>query len=54
MTQIKLFTKQKQTHREQTFGCQEWEEMREIDGLGIWGWQKQTMTFRTDTQGPAV
>ena len=54
MTQIKLFTKQKQTHREQTFSCQEWEEMRENDGLGIQGWQMQTITFRTDTQGPAV
>jgi len=23
-------------------------------GLGIWGWQMQTITFRMDKQGPAV
>ena len=27
---------------------------RERDGLGVWGWQMQTITFRIDKQGPTV
>ena len=48
--------KQKQTHRqrEHTCGCQgggEWGR----DGLGVWGWQMQTIIFRMDKQqGPTV
>ena len=47
MTQMNLFTKQKQTHRhrEQTCGCQEkwwWER----DGLGVWYQQIQTIIYR--------
>ena len=44
----------KQTHgcREQTCGCQG-EGKREWDGLGVWDWQMQTVTFRMDKQwGP--
>ena len=48
---MNLSTKQKQTHgyREQTCGCQgrggkKWDEW------GVWGWQKQTVTFRMDKQ----
>ena len=53
---MNLSTKQKQTHRqrEQTGGCPG-EGGRERDGLVIWGWQMQTITFRMDKQqGPAV
>ena len=53
---MNLSTKQKQTHRhrEQTCGCQggggkKW------DGLGVWGWQMQTITFIMDKQlGPTI
>ena len=53
---MNLSTKQKQTHRyrDQTCGCQGGGG-RERGGLGIWGWQMQTITFRMDKQqGPAV
>ena len=51
MTQMNLSMKQKQTHRhrEQTCGCQgggEWGR----DGLGVQGWQMQTITLRMDKQ----
>ena len=52
---MNLFKKQKQIHRhrEQICGCLGGE--RERDGLGIWGWQIQTITFRIDKQqGPTV
>ena len=55
-TAIFLSTKQKQTRRQgdQTCDCQV-EEMREQDGLGVWSWQMQTITFRMDKQqGPTV
>ena len=43
--------KQKQTHkhREQTCGCQGG-ETKEWDGLGVWSWQMQIITFRRDKQ----
>ena len=44
---MNLSTNQKETHRhrDKTYGCQGvWE--REMDRLGIWGWQMQTITFR--------
>ena len=49
MTQMNLSTKQKQTHRhrEQTCGCQEgqgWGFGK--NGVGVWGEQMQTVTFR--------
>ena len=49
---MNLSRKQKQTHRhrEQTYGCQGGAG-RERDGLGVWGWQIQTVTFRMDKQG---
>ena len=53
---MNLSMKQKQTHRhrEQTCGCQEggvWER----DGVGGWGQQLQTSTYRMDKQqGPTV
>ena len=53
---MNLSTKQKQTHRhrEQTCGCQ-WEGGWRRDGLGVWGWQMQTIIYRMDTQqGPTV
>ena len=45
------FTKQKQTHRhrEQTCGYQGGEQ-REQEGLGVWGQQMQTITFKMDKQ----
>ena len=48
---MNLSTKQKQTHRhrEQTSGCQGGGGM-EWDGLGVWGLQIQTITFRMDKQ----
>ena len=55
-TAIFLSTKQKQTRRQgdQTCDCQG-EEMREQDGLGVWSWQMQTITFRMGKQqGPNV
>ena len=36
MTQMNLSTKQKQTHREETCGCQG-KGGREWDGLAVWG-----------------
>ena len=50
---MNLSTKQKLTHRhgEQTCGCQGGGG-RERDGLGVWGWQMQTITFRTDRDFP--
>ena len=30
------------------------ERERERDGLGVWGWPMQTITFRMDKQGPNV
>ena len=44
---MNLTTKQKQTHREQTCGCQEGEG-KEWNGRGIWGQLMQTITFRMD------
>ena len=49
MSQMNLSTKQKETHRDQTCGCQG-RERRERDGLGVWGWYMQTITFRMDKQ----
>ena len=51
MAQMNLSTKQKQTHRhrEQTCGCQG-RGGREWDGLGVGGWQMQTITFRINKQ----
>ena len=48
---MNLGTKQKWTyrHRDQTCGCQG-EMGRERDGLGVWGWQMQTITFRMNKQ----
>ena len=48
---MNLSTKQKQSHRhgEQTCGYQG-EARREWDGLGVWGWWMQTITFRLDKQ----
>ena len=51
MTQMNLFTKQKQIHRhrEKTCGCQGgggWGR----DGLGVWDWQMQTIIYRMDKQ----
>ena len=54
MTKINLSTKQKHTHRyrEQAGGCQ---EGCGRDGLGVWGWQMQTVSYRMDKlQGPTV
>ena len=50
MAQMNLFTKQKQTHREQTCDCQGGRG-GEQDGLGVRGWQMQTVTFSMDKQG---
>ena len=57
MAQMNLSTKQKLTHRhrEQTCGCQGvWGGGK--DGVGVWGWQMQTITFiRMDKQqGPIL
>ena len=51
MTQINLSIKQKETHRhrEQT-GDAKGERGRERDGLEVWSWQMQTITFRMDEQ----
>ena len=51
MTQMNLYTKQKQTHshREQTCGCQG-RRGEEWDGLGVWSEQMQTITFLMDKQ----
>ena len=51
MAQMNVSTKQKknQGHREQTCGCQGGGG-REWDGLGVWGSQTQTITFRMDRQ----
>ena len=48
---MNLGTKQKWTyrHRDQTCGCQG-EMGRERDGLGVWGWKMQTITFRMHGQ----
>ena len=48
---MNLYTQQRQTHRlrEQTWGCQKG-EVREWDGLGVWGQQMQIITFRMDKQ----
>ena len=48
MAQMNLFKKQKQIprHREQICGCQGGE--RERDGLGVRGWQVQTILYRMD------
>ena len=47
---MNLPTEQKQTQRhvELTCGCQGGGE--EQDGLGVWGWQMETITFKMDTQ----
>ena len=43
-------------HREQTCGCQgRGIGVLEEDGVGVWGWQMQTITSRMDKQqGPNV
>ena len=41
--------KQKQTHREQTCGCQGGEVLRK-EGLRDWDWQRQTITYKMDKQ----
>ena len=53
---MSMFMKQKQTnrYREQTCGC-----LGEIDrgweGLGVWGWQMQTFTYKMrKQQNPTV
>ena len=52
---MNLSMKQKQTHRhrEQTHSCQgEGGWVR--DGMGVWGQQMQTITYRMDKQVPTV
>ena len=51
MSQMNLSTKQKLTHRHknQVYGCQG-RVRRERNGLGVWGWQMQSITFRMDEQ----
>ena len=48
-----LSTKQKQTrrHTEQACGCQGgWGCGKERNGLGVWGWELQMITFIMDKQ----
>ena len=51
MAQMNPSTKHRQTHRhgEQICGCQGGVG-RDWDGLGVWGQQMQTVTFRMDKQ----
>lgn len=50
MTQMKLSMKNKQTHREQTYGCQ-----GEKGRVGVWDEQMQSIMYRMDRQqGPTV
>ena len=44
---MNLCTKQKQTHRQQICSYQ---GQGERDGLGVWGWSMQTITFIMDKQ----
>ena len=56
LTQMNLSMKQKQIHRHrvQTCGCQGGGGQGK-DGLGVWGEQMQTITYRMDKQkGPTV
>ena len=46
---MKLSMKNKQTHREQTYGCQ-----GEKGRVGVWDEQMQTIMYRLDQQGPTV
>ena len=53
---MNLSTKQKETHghEAQTCSCQEGGE-GEWDGLGVWGQQMQTITYRMNKQqGPTL
>ena len=53
MEQMNTSTKQKQTHIHIVVAREE--EGMERDGLGVWGWWMQTITFRMDKkQGPNV
>ena len=57
MAQMTLSAEKKQIHRhrQQTWGCREGRGWREWAGLGVWGWQMQTLTFRKDKQrGPTA
>ena len=45
-----LSTKQKQTHRHREWICGCQGEGLEWNGLGVWGYQMQTITFRMDEQ----
>ena len=48
MAQMKLSKEQKQTHRhgEQTAVAKGERKEWDWNGLGVWGWQMQTITFR--------
>ena len=55
MAQLNLCTKQKQTHRHREQACGRQEGSGgEREGLGVWSWWMQTMTFRVYKQGPTV
>ena len=53
MAHINLSTRQKQSHIHRE-DFREREEMREMDGLGDWCWQIQTVPFRMDKQDPNI
>ena len=55
MTQMNIYTKQKQTHIEITPIVAKGEGWRASEQLGIWGHQMQPVTYRMDEQlGPTV
>ena len=45
---MNLFTKQKQTHRKQAFGCQRGEKGR--DKFGVWDYQVHITMYKIDKQ----
>ena len=50
---LNLSTRQKQSHRHREQTCEQSGEGK--DGLGVWGWQMQTIIYRMDKQqGPTV
>ena len=54
---MNLSVKQKQTHRhrEETCGCQGGGMETGRDGVGVWGYQMQTIIYGMDKQqGPTV